>query len=158
MPSLPLPACRLAWLLLLLVTAGVGAVHIPAHLEGLPPHRIAPDATSEAIFATLTHEREVPQQLAAEMAPLPPDRPVLILRPRENLFAVLPSLMLAYELAPRPSVVREAELTDTEATAAELRRVFGAIFFVGQKPPAVFPVTREFGGWIFFAPLTAEKP
>ena len=127
-------------------------------LWGLPPNRVSADATSEAIFASVTNERDVPQRLAAEIAKLPPDRPLLVLQPRDNFLTSLPSLMIAYELGQRPVVIRELQMTDSPAAVAELRKLFAAVVFVGQRPPAAFPSGQSFGPGIFFVPLATAAP
>lgn len=138
--------------------AAIGGTNWTRSFVGLAPNGRTPDASSEAIFATLTREREVPRRLLEVMATIPSDRPLLVLQPRENLTTSLPSMMLAYALSHRPVVIREAALTDTPAAVEELRKVFGAVIFVGQNPPSSFPPAQHFGAAIALVPLTTAAP
>ena len=100
----------------------------------------------------------MPRRLREVVAKFPADRPLLVLQPRENLLTSLPSMMLAYALCHRPVVIREAELTDTPAVVEELRKVFAAVIFVGQRPPPSFPPAQQFGPTIALVPLTMVEP
>ena len=138
--------------------AAIGGTNWTRDFGGLAPNGRTPDASSEAIFATLTKEREVPRRLLEAVAKIPSDRPLLVLQPRENLTTSLPSMMLAYVLCHRPVVIREAALTDTPAAVEELRKVFGAVIFVGQNPPSSFPPAQRFGAAITLVPLAIATP
>ncbi len=138
--------------------AAIGVANWNRGFAGLAPNGRSPDASSEAIFALLTNEREVPRRLLEVVAKLPSDRGLLVLQPRENLTTSLPSMMLAYALCHRPVVIREAALTDTPAAVEELRKIFAAVIFVGQNPPSSFPPAQHFGLAIALVPLTTIEP
>lgn len=145
MPLLQPHGARALWLLALGAMVVVGAVQMRYGIAGLPPHRASADATSEAILATLTQERDVPAKLAKSMASLPEGAPILILRPPNDVQTALAAYMVAYQALPRPTLIREAVLTDSSAAVEELRKKFAAVVFVGQAPPAAFPPGRSFG-------------
>lgn len=148
---------RVLWLLALVAMAAVGAAQMRRGISGLPPRQCAPDATSEAILATLTQERDVPARLATAMAALPDGAPVLILRPPHDVFTALAAYMVAYQAMPRPALIREATLSGSPAAVEELRRKFGAVVFVGQSPPPAFPRGTSYGRAFDFVPL-ARSP
>jgi hypothetical protein len=148
---------RGAWLLLLAALALIGLAQMRGQIAGLPPNRAGADATSEAIFASWANEREVPRRLAAEIAKLPPERPLLVLQPRDNFFTSLPSYLIAYEASPRPVVIRERQVADSPNAVAELRRHFAAVIFIGQAAPAAFPPGKKFGEAICFVPLEGGR-
>ena len=138
--------------------AFIGAAQVSRRLWGLPPNRLAADASSEAIFASITAEREVPRRLAAEIGKLPSDRPLLVLQPKGGFFTKLPSYLVAYEASPRGALIREAQLSESPGAVAELRKTFAAVVFVGQAPPASFPAGERFGDSFVFVPLAAREP
>lgn len=145
-------ACAL-WLLALFAMAAVSGVHMRRGITGLRPAGVSPDATSEAIFASLTGERDVPRRLSEEFAALQADRPVLILRPVNDVLTALPAYLVAYQAMPRPALIREARLGDSAAVVEEMRKKFGAIVFVGQRPAKAFPPGRAFGRSFVLVPL-----
>ncbi len=144
---------RALWLLVLFAMAVVSGVQSRRGIAGLRPAGASPDATSEAIFAALTGERAVPRRLSEEFAALTADRPVLILRPVNDVLTALPAYLVAYQAMPRPALIREVRLGDSAAAVEEMRKKFAAIVFVGQQAPKAFPPGRAFGSSFFFVPL-----
>lgn len=156
MPLLQPHGARALWLLALVAMVVVGAAQTRRGIAGLPPRRSSPEATSEAILATLTQERDVPERLASSLAALPEGAPVLILRPPNDVLTALAAYMVAYQTLPRPALIREARLADSSAAVEELRRKFAAVVFVGQTPPAAFPDGRQFGRAFTLVPLASS--
>lgn len=126
-------------------------------LTGLSPNAPTADATSEAIFASLTGLRDVPRELASDLAKLPEGRPILILRLPGDVLSALPAYMVAYQSMPRPAVIRELQIADSAAAVEEVRRSFAAVVFVRQQPPSAFPAGRKFGSSFAVVPL-GEMP
>lgn len=67
-------------------------------------------------------------------------------------------MMLAYEFCNRHPVIRELQVADSPAAVEELRKLFAAVFFVGQAPPAAFPPGQRFGAMIVLVPLVSAAP
>jgi len=148
---------RVCWLLSLAILAAVGVAQMRAKgIAGMAPNERSSDATSEAIFASLTGEREASRRFVEELAALPERGALLILRPPNDVLTALPAYMAAYLAMPRPAVIRELRVADTGAVVEELRKNFVAVVFVGQKPPAAFPPGRKFGRSLALVPLVSS--
>lgn len=131
----------------------VGAQQMRRGIAGLPPRETAADASSEAILSSLTGEREVPRRLMRELAKLPADGAVLVLRPPNQILTSLPAYMAAYHALPRQVLIREVQIADSPAAVEELRKNFAAVVFVGSEPPVAFPPGLRFGTSFVFVPL-----
>jgi hypothetical protein len=133
--------------------AVVGGTQMQREGVASRPMRCVADVSAEAILASLTGERDVPRRLVEEMAKLPAERPLLILRPVQDVRTSLPAYLVAHQAMPRPALIREARLADSAAAVAEMRKRFAAVIFVGQSPPTAFPAGRSFGDSFVFVPL-----
>jgi hypothetical protein len=152
-PKLILSALWLAVLAVAGVVGVVGIVKRHADIARETEIHVRPDSATEAIMASATGERDVPGRLAASVAHLPPGRAVLVLMAPKSMNAILPADIVSYTLWPRPVRIREGTAVDSPAALEQLRAHYGAVIFIGQKPPAGYPRGEVFGDFVFVSPL-----